>query len=72
MYFFIRSSLTKQPQVKQQNKIGTHEMSTYMTYVKYMLKHMNTYAHVYIYESMIKLIVNNIANNVVWHKIWVV
>ena len=55
MYFFIRSSLTKQPQVKQQNKIGTHEMSTYMTYVKYMHEHMNTYAHVYIYESMISL-----------------
>ena len=46
LYFFIRSSLTKQPQVKQQNKIGIYKMSTYITYIKDMHEHMNTYAHI--------------------------
>ena len=46
LYFFIRSSLTKQPQVKQQYKIGIYKMSTYITYIKDMHEHMNTYAHI--------------------------
>ena len=46
LYFFIRSSLTKQPQVKQQNKIGIYKMSTYITYIKDMHEHVNTYAHI--------------------------
>ena len=46
LYFFIRSSLTKQPQVKQQNKIGIYKMSTYITYIKDMHEHVNTYVHI--------------------------
>ena len=68
LYFFIRSSLTKQPQVKQENKIGICKMSPYITYIKDMHEHMNTYAH--IYESIKKLRVNYIAKSLVWHKIW--